>query len=228
MIVVAALLATGAVLLLWPAESIARLQRLDLGRPTAQQHALPALSGLLRTHGRARQQHVEQAVDALASLAAELDAGQHPDRALLAASAAGAVWPTAAAAARMGGDIAAGLDADAHRLPVLRQVAACWRLGGSAGAGLAPAFRQLAASARQAQDLRSVLDAELASPRATMRLLGLLPLLGIALGIMLGADPVGWLLGGPFGWAALTAGLCLNGAGAWWAHCIVASVERRL
>lgn len=228
MTLVVATLVSSAVLLLLPAGSTSRLHRLAL--PSAPVVSLDLRQRVNDVRGGSRQRRLllEQAIDALASLAAELEAGQPPDRALQFATGGEAVWPIALSAARMGGDIPAALEADARLLPLLRQVAACWRLGGTAGASLGPSIARLATAARQGEELQAVLAAELASPRATMRMLSLLPLIGIALGVLLGADPLGWLLRTPAGWACLVAGLALNAVGAWWSHRLVVAVERRL
>ena len=228
MTIAVAALAAVTVLLLLPVSSSARLHRLALPVAASMPPDLRRLVSGVRGGARHRQHLLEQAIDALASLAAELEAGQPPDRALQFATGGEAVWPIALSAARMGGDIPAALEADARLLPLLRQVAACWRLGGTAGASLGPSIARLATAARQGEELQAVLAAELASPRATMRMLSLLPLIGIALGVLLGADPLGWLLRTPAGWACLVAGLALNAVGAWWSHRLVVAVERRL
>lgn len=59
-------------------------------------------------------------------------------------------------------------------------------------------------------------------------MLALLPVLGIVLGLAVGGDPIGWLLGTPLGWACLGLGLLLIAAGLAWASRIVARTERLL
>lgn len=84
------------------------------------------------------------------------------------------------------------------------------------GAPLGPVLLTLA------DGLRDVADAELArvsafaGPLATARILLALPFAGIGLGFLLGADPLGLLLGG--GRALLVAGLACTIAGWWWMH----------
>lgn len=59
-------------------------------------------------------------------------------------------------------------------------------------------------------------------------MLALLPLLGIALGVAIGGDPLGWLLVTGLGRACLGVGLLLIFAGLAWASRIVARTERLL
>jgi tight adherence protein B len=79
------------------------------------------------------------------------------------------------------------------------------------------------AELREAQALRR---ASLAGPRATARLLGWLPLAGIGLGMLLGADPIGVLLGGGAGGAALAAGTTLFVLGHRWVARLVRDAEK--
>lgn len=167
-------------------------------------------------------------VQALAALAAELEAGQTPADALEHVSGWPSVWPGAVAASRLGGDVPAALRTDAGRHSVLIQLAACWQVGSRTGSGLAASVDRLASSARAAEDVRVQLEAQLAAPRATARMLGLLPLIGLGFGVLMGADPVGWLVGSTFGVACLVVGLGLTIAGMWWTGRIARRVEALL
>ncbi|TAK70038.1 MAG: pilus assembly protein TadB [Actinomycetota bacterium] len=186
-------------------------------------------------------------------LSAELLAGRPPRDALAAAagapaarSAAGStpasvassvtglgsavLVPAALAAARLGGDVAAGLrrDAQAPGCDGLLLVAACWQVGEGAGAGLAASLDRLGQSMRATEDVRVALDAQLAGPRATARMLALLPVIGLLLGTLLGGEPVQWLCTTIPGVAVGAAGLALTALGLWWTAAIARSVERRL
>jgi tight adherence protein B len=132
------------------------------------------------------------------------------------------------AAARLGHDVVLALqqDADTHRL--LRQLAACWQVAAQSGSGLSAAVSALADSARAAEDVRVQLEAELAGPRATARTLSMLPLVGLGFGVMMGADPLGWLLSTGPGMGCLAAGIALTVLGAWWTGRIAARVESML
>lgn len=177
---------------------------------------------------RRRDRERIRVVQALSALAAELHAGQPPPAALAHTGGQPACWPTAVAAAEAGDDIAAGLRRDAREHPTLAGLAACWQVGESTGAGLAEAVDRLARAARLDEETRSQLAAHLAGPRATARVLAGLPAVGLALGVMLGADPLGWLLGTPLGWGCLVLGVLLSAAGMAWTAAIVRGVERRL
>ena len=167
-------------------------------------------------------------IQAVGALAAELEAGQSPRGALARVGGEPSVWPTAAGAVRLGGDVADALVADGARDPVLAHLAACWRVGAESGTGLAAAVARLAATARAAEDVRVDLEGQLAGPRATARLLGALPAVGIAFGMMMGSDPLAWLLTSVPGRACLLAGLVLTAAGTWWTGRIASRVERLL
>jgi tight adherence protein B len=96
------------------------------------------------------------------------------------------------------------------------------------GAGLGSAVARLAETQRSTQRARELLTAELAAVRTSARLLGVLPLLGLALGHWLGTDPWGWLTGSAPGLVVLLAGGSLQLAGLFWLRRIVASVEGSL
>ena len=214
-----------SVLLLWPAEGVHRLQRLRLpGGATPQASPIT----LLRSRRSQRRLRSVRAIDALSSLEAELQSGQPPSAALMRAAGEPAAWPSALAALRIGGDVAAALRADAHETPVLGQLAACWEVASHTGSGLSQSVAVLAESARTKDELEGMLNAELAGPRATTRVLMLLPAFGVLLGIGLGADPLGWLSGNPFGLLCAACGLLLTGLGGLWSRLLVRKVERQL
>jgi tight adherence protein B len=167
-------------------------------------------------------------IQALGALAAELEAGQPPGAALVRAAGQPPAWPATLTAVRMSGDVVAALGADARDNPVLGQLAACWQVGADAGAGLAASVGRIATTARSAEDVRVDLEGQLAGPRATARMLALLPFVGIGFGMMLGSDPLAWLLGTTPGRLCLLAGLVLTAAGTLWTGRIAARVERLL
>lgn len=161
----------------------------------------------------------------LDALTAELVAGSDPASALASVVASDSVCPRARAAARTGGDVARALVADGAASPALRSAAACWEVAAGSGAGLAASLAVLADAARDDERVRAELEAGVAEPRATALVLALLPVVGIALGAGLGAQPLAWLLGAPLGRVVLLVGLALEAAGAVWAWRIATSLE---
>lgn len=171
-----------------------------------------------------------QVIEAIGALAAELRAGQPVRTALVRAFQDDQVAPRAVAAARWGGDVATALaeDADDVQQPVLRSLGACWGVAEGSGAGLAAAVERLVVTARASEAVRMQLQAHLAAPRATARMLAGLPLIGVLMGIALGGDPLAWLTSTSIGVVCLTAGIGLTLLGLWWTKRISARVERLL
>jgi tight adherence protein B len=165
-----------------------------------------------------------RALDALSLLGADLRAGRTPADALAAAAdvacgGSGVALAAAAAAARIGGDVAPVLQAEASAVPAtLRGLAACWQVCTTAGSGLAGAVERLEIGLRAEEARRRAVAAELAGPRATAQLLAALPLAGIGLAAALGAHPLALLLHTPVGLCCLTGGLLLDGAGVLWSR----------
>ncbi len=84
------------------------------------------------------------------------------------------------------------------------------------GAPLAPVLESVARSVVLAEQGRTDRDTALAGPRSTARILGWLPVFGILLASALGADPLGFLLGGPVGIATAGVGVGLMLLGRKW------------
>ncbi len=177
---------------------------------------------------RQRADERERVTSAVVALAAELRAGQPPSAALLISAGSPPVWPSTLAALRLDSDIPEALRVDAQAHPMLRSLAACWEVGSASGSGLAAAVHRLAEASRAAEEVRGELEVQLAGPRATARTLATLPLIGLLLGVLMGADPVGWLLGSALGLGCLAGGAVLTGLGILWTSRIAAGVERQL
>ena len=178
-----------------------------------------------RVTGTRQQQAADRkaAIHALAALAAELRAGTPQQRALEITGES--VWPSACGAVRFDGDVAEALRLDARRIPLIAPLAACWSVAAQQGSGLSVAVTRMAEQARVAEDIRVQLVAQMAGPRATARILMMLPLFGIAMGMMMGVDPLAWLLGTPLGLGCLALGIGLVSLGYWWTSRIVQRVE---
>ncbi|WP_415857290.1 type II secretion system F family protein, partial [Sinomonas sp. G460-2] len=102
-------------------------------------------------------------------------------------------------------------------------VAACIEVAEESGCPLAGVFDRLAAQLEADADAAAARATALAGPRATTRILSFLPLVGLAMGALLGVDPLGVLLGTPWGGACLAAGLALTIAGRVWSSRLVAA-----
>ena len=161
-------------------------------------------------------------------LAAELLSGQPPGQAVERAAES---WPALASVAQttaLGGDVPTAFRALAARPGAdgLALVAAAWQVSHRTGHGLADALARLAESLREAAATDRVVQGELASARATARLVGGLPVVALAIGAGSGGDPVGFLLGTPVGLACLAGGLLLGFAGLAWIERIAAGIGR--
>lgn len=168
----------------------------------------------------------DQVLETCELLAAEIAAGQPPGRALGHAAQAWPVLAPAAEVAHLGGDLPASLRELAH-LPgagELRLVGAAWEVAHRSGSGLADALDRVCATVRADRATRRVVESELASARATARLIAALPLLVVLLGAGAGGSTWAFLTGPPIGWVCLVAGLALGLLGLWWIERIAAGV----
>ena len=134
-------------------------------------------------------------------IANQVRVGRIPAEALTLAAEDAPVLAVASGVQRNGGDVAAALlgQADPARLPGLRDLARAWQVGTRTGAPMADLLDQVANALRADQSVERTVASELAGPRATGRVMAVLPLCGIGLGYVLGGDPIGFLLGGPLG-----------------------------
>lgn len=167
-------------------------------------------------------------LEACEELRAELVAGRTTGHALARAAAAWAPLGPVAETDRLGGDVPAALRVAARRPGAedLVPVAAAWHVAHRTGSGLADALGRVAEDLTAQRSLRRVVEGELASARATARLVAGLPLLSLLMGTGAGGDPWGFLLDSPAGLACLALGAALGGLGLAWIEAIAAGVER--
>jgi len=167
-------------------------------------------------------------LEACELMSAELAAGQPPGLALGRAATSWPLLAPVAEASDLGGDVALALRRAAGEPGAgdLRGVAGAWVVAHRSGAGLAEALDRVAGSIRADRALRRVVESELASARATARLVAGLPLVVLLLGNGGGASAWAFLLRTSVGLLCLAAGLALGLAGLWWIERIAAQVTR--
>lgn len=171
-----------------------------------------------RREGRLAARNRERVVGLCELLAGELRAGRAPSVALAAAARE---WPSVDAVRRadtLGADTVAAWRALAS-LPgadALGLVAAAWQVSARTGAGLADALTRVARLVRATEATRRVVASELASARATARLMAGLPLVALLLGGTTGGNPLHFLLVTPLGLGCLAGGLAFGAAGLLW------------
>ncbi|MCF6387679.1 type II secretion system F family protein [Mycobacterium sp. MBM] len=202
--------------------------------------AVAVLAGTLAVRGRAagarRRRCAEAAAlrDGLDILAGELRAGAHPVAAFQAAGTevgaeVGGRLQMVAARGRLGADVGAGLQAvsAASAQPqAWERLAVCWRLAQSHGLAIATLMKAAQHDIVERERFRARVDAGLAGARTTAAVLAGMPLLGIALGQAIGADPVAFLFSGGAGGVLLVIGIALSCLGLCWSDRIVTGLPR--
>jgi tight adherence protein B len=83
----------------------------------------------------------------------------------------------------------------------------------------------LAGSLRDVRDHHQAVRTATAGPRASIRLLAGLPVLGLAAGQLAGGEPLSFLLRSPPGWGCLVMGGLLEAAGIRWTSRLVSAAE---
>jgi tight adherence protein B len=161
-------------------------------------------AGLLRYRSARRtSEAIARALDATATLAADLRAGAAPAGALQAAMPAISPGPGVGAA-------------ELERLG--RQVSTALAVSAATGAPLADLLDRLAADAWARTRVRQAASAQAAGATATAWLLAALPLAGIGVGYGMGADPLRVLLHTRTGAACALLALLLQVAGLAWSR----------
>lgn len=205
------------------------------GHGSGMQASMAGCSRRLRavmTRRKAAVRRRTAVVEVARALAAELRAGRTPHDALdLAVQASARDLGESSAdllldVARAGADpesVAGALDVVGREaaLSGCRHLAACWRIGSGAGAGFAVGVDHVAAALRADARAREDVQAQMAAPRSTARLLAGLPAFGLLLGAMMGASPQAFLFGTVAGWACLVVATGLELAGLVWTRRLV-------
>jgi len=163
---------------------------------------------------------VARACELIGSLVA---IGHIPAAALTLAAEDCPVLEPVAAAHRVGAEVpgalrAAGVAAGGKGLVWLAQA---WEVGARTGAPLGQALAAVAEAVRRDREIEQVVAAELAGPRASGQVLGVLPVLGLAAGFAMGGEPVQFFLTGLVGPLCLVLGTGLACAGVFWTDALV-------
>jgi tight adherence protein B len=182
-------------------------------------------------HSRAEEATALQS--ALDVLVGELRVGAHPVAAfdIAAGEVPGPVAAhlrAVAARARLGADVAAGLRSAARssHLPWhWERLAVYWQLAQEHGLAVATLMRAAHRDIVERERFSARVDAGMAGARTTAAVLAGLPLLGVGLGQLVGANPLGFLLfGGAGGWL-LVIGVALACCGLLWSDRITGRAE---
>jgi tight adherence protein B len=149
----------------------------------------------------------------LAVLAGELEAGASTETALRAADAAGL-------------DIGARIDRPSAADDHLARVVVAWRFSTETGVALADLVGRVRADLSDTVAGRRDLRTAAAGPQASAPVLAALPILGVALGTAMDADPLGVLFDSAVGRLLLCLGVLLDAAGVAWTSRLVARAAR--
>ncbi|WP_372592915.1 type II secretion system F family protein [Actinotalea sp.] len=141
--------------------------------------------------------------------------------ALRSGASAEDAWRRVGVIVRDGVPTASSLSAATGDLSVASAVLAAARLAHELGASAAPVLDAVLDSAEQDADAALRRDTALAGPAASAQVLTWLPLLGLLLGLALGADPVAVLLDPDGGWVLLLGGLGSAVLGRGWSRRLV-------
>jgi tight adherence protein B len=185
-----------------------------------------------RRRGREQSRALETALDLLV---AELRVGAHPVRAFSVAAAetgeatVGAALRAVAARSRLGADVSAGLrgvSADSVLGAHWERLAVCWQLASEHGLAMSVLMRAAQRDIAERQRISARVAAGMAGARATALVLSCLPVLGVLLGQLIGAAPLGFLFGQHAGGWMLMAGVTLTCGGLLWSDRITGMVGR--
>jgi tight adherence protein B len=174
-----------------------------------------------------RRRH-DEVVALCGALAAELHAGLPAQSALRRACAEWHELAPIERAARLGGDIPSAFRSLADRPGAegLRAVAAGWAVASHSGASLAAVLERVGDGLRDQRAARAEVESALEPPRATARMLAVLPVFGVLLGTAMGAEPLSFLFDTSAGRLCLLVGATLALGGVAWVERLAAGATR--
>jgi tight adherence protein B len=177
-----------------------------------------------RRRGRRAMDESRTLETALDVLVGELRVGAHPAHAFCVAAdetggTVAASFRAVAARARLGANVSAGLRgvAGSSALPAhWDRLAVCWQLACDHGLAISTLMRAAKRDIAERQRFSMRVISGMAGARATAAILAGLPVLGVLLGQLIGAQPLRFLLSGHAGGWLLVVGLTLACAGLLW------------
>ncbi|MEE3851559.1 type II secretion system protein F [Gordonia sp. LSe1-13] len=208
---------------------VAALVTVGLAAASSAAMVSAAVMWHLRRTRRSRRHDREVAdlLRALSVMIAELSVGATPPRACASAAAelrstdghSDAVAEGLAAMAsraELGGDVV--VDARSGHDLAWRRIAVSWQMADRHGLPMIDLLESARSDLLARQQFAARTRAGLAGPRATATVLAGLPVVGVILGQMMGADPLTVLLGGGLGGILLVVGTVLSIAGWAWSQ----------
>lgn len=191
---------------------------------------------VLRRRRRNARRRIDEDSSALESaldvFVGELRTGAHPVVALRVAAAeahgsVGTSFRAVSARAVLGADVSAGLRSAATsstRPAYWERLAVCWELAHMHGLPMAALMRTAQRDIVERARFDAQVTAGMAGARATAAVLAALPFAGVALGEMIGAQPLRFLISGGAGGWLLMIGVTLTCCGLLWSDRITAQV----
>ncbi len=171
-----------------------------------------------RRHRLSETRAAEECAHAARVLASLMRSGSIPHVALSEAAVDFPILASAAAAARLGGDVGLEL-ARASEGPGrqgMRSVAAAWQLSERTGAPVADVLARVSGNLRRQRQLDAVVATELAAARTSGHIMALLPFLAVGLGLAAGVNTVGYLVREPVGQVLVLVSVTLTSVGVLW------------
>lgn len=165
----------------------------------------------MKRDGRENSENHDALAESIEALAVLIDAGVRPDSAWTHVGRSTRYRPCSlvARAIELGATPAEALVRIAQREPNLQPLAAVWIIADAAGAAVSTALRSLVESLRNTADTARDIEASVAGPRSTARLMTFLPGIGILMAFGMGIDVIGVLVGSPLGWVLFGTGVGL-------------------
>ena len=159
-----------------------------------------------------------QVAHACSALASQIQVGRTPSEALRSAAGDCPVLVEASESQQLGGDVPSvwRISATQPGHGGLADLSRAWQVSTQTGAPLAHSLQQVSAALTADVALRTVIAAELAAPRASGKIMAVLPFCGLGMGYLLGGDPLHFLFSSPYGWVCLVLGVGLAATGVLW------------